>query len=534
MKSIRKHFYLTLGRRFIILASVTFLFPLAIFACFASQNYSEAVNLKLEQMTDAALGLIDKNIDYIINDVESTANLITTNASTQTLLLEKEPEKYTTDYRQKELAVKNLLVNVTNNKDFFDTVYIGNEYTTVNKYRSSIASEPISDYKSLISTSWYKDLINLRGKGAWYRGDEIPGFSNNLLVYAKAILNMNNPQVIGVLLVGIGSSPFSEIFNNQQVDFNTQVLISQNDTIIFQYCPVNDSFLSSLTPDENKILIHSDGIINLSKKVYVRHITNRFADWQITSVVPYKEFRAEIRQANLLIFSLAAGCFAVGVLLMCIFSNGITRTLKKLKKYVDTLRRGEPTDKVVFSSRDEIGLVGNELVRVVSENQQLMENLYQSMYKEKEAELMALQTQINPHFLYNTLDSIFWMAQEYHADEIGKMVVALSNVFKLSLNKGEKFIALNEELKLVSNYLEIQKMRFGSVLCTDIRIPDELRSVKILKFILQPLVENSVLHGLAEKECRDSSEFPRKKMKTTYLFMWKMMEKDFLARLKKH
>ena len=114
---------------------------MAIFACFASQNYSEAVNLKLEQMTDAALGLIDKNIDYIINDVESTANLITTNASTQTLLLEKEPEKYTTDYRQKELAVKNLLVNVTNNKDFFDTVYIGNEYTTVNKYRSSIASD---------------------------------------------------------------------------------------------------------------------------------------------------------------------------------------------------------------------------------------------------------------------------------------------------------------------------------------------------------------------------------------------------------
>ena len=85
--------YLTLGGRFVILASVTFLFPLVIFASFASRNYGEAVNLKLEQMTDEALGLIDKNIDYIIRDVESTASLITTNRSTQALLLEKDAER---------------------------------------------------------------------------------------------------------------------------------------------------------------------------------------------------------------------------------------------------------------------------------------------------------------------------------------------------------------------------------------------------------------------------------------------------------
>ena len=112
---------------------------------------------------------------------------------------------------------------------------------------------------------------------------------------------------------------------------------------------------------------------------------------------------------------------------------------------------------------------------------------------------MALQTQINPHFLYNTLDSIFWTAQEYHADEIGKMVVALSNVFKLSLNKGEKFITLEKELELVTNYLAIQQMRFGDSLHTKIDVPFELYNQKILKFLLQPLVENSLQHGLSEQ-----------------------------------
>lgn len=178
--------------------------------------------------------------------------------------------------------------------------------------------------------------------------------------------------------------------------------------------------------------------------------------------------------------------------------NGHAR-LRKLKKYVEALRDGRSTDFISFSSNDEIGLVGNELVRVVAENQQLIQNLYQSLYKEKEAELMALQTQINPHFLYNTLDSIFWTAQEYHADEIGKMVVALSNVFKLSLNKGEKFITLEKELELVTNYLAIQQMRFGDSLHTKIDVPFELYNQKILKFLLQPLVENSLQHGLSEQ-----------------------------------
>lgn len=305
-------------------------------------------------------------------------------------------------------------------KIFWILSFSQSEHTAITKYRSSLAGEPIENYATLIASDWYKDLLSLRGKGAWYSGAEIPGFSSNLLVYAKAVLNMNNPETIGILLAGIGDSPFSRIFENLQVDFNAQILISQNGHTIYEYTPATEEFQASLSPMEKQTLLHTDGIVELTKKYYVRHVDNHSSGWKITCIVPYTPFLLERQNSSRTIFTIAAICFLIGVLLMCIFSNGMTRTLRKLKKYVEALRDGRSTDFISFSSNDEIGLVGNELVRVVAENQQLIQNLYQSLYKEKEAELMALQTQINPHFLYNTLDSIFWTAQEYHADEIGK------------------------------------------------------------------------------------------------------------------
>lgn len=497
----KRKFYLTLGRRFIILSSVTFLIPLIMFSIFASRNFSEALNLKLQQMTDSSLGLIDKNIDYIINDVESTANLISTNQFTQALLLEEDVEnRYTLDYRQKEITVINLLINTTNNKDFLETVYLGNQFTALKKNKSSIGSEKIENYQEIAKTQWYQELVQMKGKGCWYQGSDIPGFSNNLLVYAKSVLYMNNPRPIGILLVGIGEFPFSNIFTNQQVDFSSKILISQNDQIIYDYTPEDDDILQGLSKDEEKSLILKDGIVDGKSKVYVRHIYNQSSGWKITSIVPYKIFFAEKKSADTLIFGIAGLCFFIGVFLMSVFSQSITHTLKQLSSYVHSLREGEKAESISFSTKDDIGLIGNELVRVVSENQSLMENLYQSMVREKEAELMVLQTQINPHFLYNTLDAIFWIAKEYQAVKVEKMVIALSKVFKLSLNKGQKFSTIGQEIDLVENYLYIQKMRFGNGLHTVIDTPEELRDEKILKFILQPLIENSIQHGLADKK----------------------------------
>lgn len=195
-------------------------------------------------------------------------------------------------------------------------------------------------------------------------------------------------------------------------------------------------------------------------------------------------------------------CLAYAVVMSALLAKLLVKRIGQLTKAVSQIGANEDKGRTVLEqyngAMDEIGALVENIHRMVLRLDELKIAVYNEKIARRDLEMKALQAQINPHFLYNTLDSIFWMAQEYHAQEIGEMVVALSNVFKLSLNKGEKFIELGKELDLVTNYLEIQKMRFGSALRTEIDVPEELKKVKILKFIIQPLVENSVLHGLAE------------------------------------
>ena len=133
-----------------------------------------------------------------------------------------------------------------------------------------------------------------------------------------------------------------------------------------------------------------------------------------------------------------------------LFTYNITETIRRLQRYVENLKIGRK-ENIIFNSMDEIGRIGNEFIRVVEENEKLTTNLYKSLYKEKESELIALQSQINPHFLYNALDSIFWMAEDHNANDISQMTVALSKMFRLSLNNGEKLITIRQELEMVQS-----------------------------------------------------------------------------------
>ena len=146
---------------------------------------------------------------------------------------------------------------------------------------------------------------------------------------------------------------------------------------------------------------------------------------------------------------------------------------------------------------DEIGDIYRSYAQLQERIQNLIQEIYVKNLEKKDAELALLQSQINPHFLYNTLDSINWLALMHDEEEISNMITALSDTFRLSLMKSNSyFVELSAEAEYVSSYLMLQKFRYGDKLDYSISIPEEAKKLFIPRFILQPLVENALKHGI--------------------------------------
>lgn len=181
--------------------------------------------------------------------------------------------------------------------------------------------------------------------------------------------------------------------------------------------------------------------------------------------------------------------------LLLLISNVVTKPLQKLSIAIEKFSAGDFEQQVKVSTEDEVGQVAVCFNRMVDDIRTLINENYVITLQEKESELEALQAQINPHFLYNTLDTLYWQATDAENEEIAENILALSQLFRLLLNQGKSEVAVEQEMELISRYLQIQKVRFGNRLDYEIKMEDEIRKVRIPKLILQPFVENAVVHG---------------------------------------
>ncbi len=163
------------------------------------------------------------------------------------------------------------------------------------------------------------------------------------------------------------------------------------------------------------------------------------------------------------------------------------------------VENGNFDTEVKINSADEIGELSRDFNIMIKKINRLMRQNMQDQEQKRKSELKALQAQINPHFLYNTLDSIIWMAEAKKHEEVVEMTSALANLFRLSISKGEQIIPIKKEVEHIKNYLIIQKMRYKDKLDFKIDVNEKIMDYKILKILLQPLVENSIYHGIKNK-----------------------------------
>lgn len=190
------------------------------------------------------------------------------------------------------------------------------------------------------------------------------------------------------------------------------------------------------------------------------------------------------------------------VVLTVTIVTGIVKPIQELSQVTEQVSQGDFSARVHVDTNDEVAVLADSVNSMTESLGELVQKIKEDERKMRRADLRLLQEQINPHFLYNTLDTIVWLIEGNDSDKAVNMVMSLSDFFRLALSKGKEYITIREEEMHIRSYLEIQQVRYRDILEYDIQIDPELYQYKILKLTLQPLVENSLYHGIKYKRAR--------------------------------
>ena len=221
-----------------------------------------------------------------------------------------------------------------------------------------------------------------------------------------------------------------------------------------------------------------------------------YTGWKIIGVSPEHGFTLnEVKTRLFLVFVVAFFLFLLAVINAYI-SSKITAPIQELEKSVNALEEGELDTQVYTGGSYEIQHLGRSIGGMARRIQALMNDIVAEHESKRKSEFDTLQSQINPHFLYNTLDIIVWMIENEQKQEAVKVVTALARFFRISLSKGRSIIPVRDELEHVRNYLTIQQKRFKNKFIYQIEAQEEVLSLASLKLMLQPLVENAIYHGM--------------------------------------
>ena len=224
------------------------------------------------------------------------------------------------------------------------------------------------------------------------------------------------------------------------------------------------------------------------------------SEWTLFIFIPYRDILQMSSRPARKLFTVFFATLPFTLFLAFFVSRSATKRIQRLIGKTEKVVEGDFSVTLDPENRDEIGRLIESFNFMVSRIEELIEEKYRLGIEVKQLELRALQAQINPHFLYNTLDLINWKSMKYGAEEIRQLVYALSKFYKLSLSGGNDTVTLADELDHVRNYVRIQNMRYENAISLRIDIPGHFLEVRVPKLILQPLVENSILHGIMQKE----------------------------------
>jgi len=507
---------LRLRNKFIIAYGVLLIIPLIVTGVLFYKWLATVAKEQTIEITYQSIKQAELHITYLKEQVENMGDMIFWNPEFRELLKEKDTIRY------EQVEEYQTIINTLKRIEESPKIYKARIYVLDNKIYAN-NKQNIFPLKYLQGDPYFLMMTNEQNKKGWTDCYEITSNDRRkekIISYMLVLNDFDNfGQVIGCLCIDILEKEIQTILSEIKIGDNGFVLmINSNGNIISTTYPLlkesNDAdididienMLSLYLENRSEELKSYDYFRWNDKSYFVINMPIENSNWEILYIMPTSEIMQNVEAQIKVTMVIIAGCIILAAAIAVVVSNKITKGIKGLINRMEEVRgTGIETvdNNIIEYTKDEIGQLQYHFDRMMEKIRDLVKENYEVQLKRREAELRALQAQINPHFLYNVLDSINWMAIRAGAMNISEMVTDLGHFYRIGLRGGKEVITIREELEHVKTYLKIQKVRFDDTIKVDFDVAEEILNYPIVKFTLQPIVENAIVHGILTKSLQE-------------------------------
>lgn len=484
---------------FVLLISIVILLVSTLSYTYSIKDFE---NLSI-RYTQSLIAEINAGVDSYIDNVKSMSSVICENRDVQTLMsmyneahgtpLTGDDAKVAEELRQN--AMRHLRLVAETRSEITNVAVIS-------KYRDVLFSDPrqqpnlhseynLADwflkpltYKEniVVSPSHVQNLVS--GEYRW------------VISISRAVLDPVTGEVTGVMVIDLNFYAIKAICETVQLDKNGYTYVIDDDGNII-YHPQQQLIYAGIKVDPFTEILQMDVsyLRTDENKIYTKN-RSELTGWTAVGVINGNELIRDRTRIIDFYFTLSGLCLLFAAVAALIISSSVTRPIKKLESTMHLVEDGDLSVQADTNINNEIGHLGGSFNTMIANIKTLMDNALADEEAKRKSEINALQAQINPHFLYNTLDSIIWMSASGKNEEVTEMTAALAKLFRTSISQGENFVPLRNEMENIQSYLTIQKMRYGDKLSYELAVDERFMNAPVPKLILQPIVENALYHGI--------------------------------------
>ena len=406
--------------------------------------------------------------------------------------------------QQQGVEIFRLLNRIINFKKDISSVFI---FNTLGQNEFRIRRGPLEKPYNPVNEEWFQKSLELGGRALVFvnetnnRNPE-DGDENAHITVASAIRDINSTEILGVVSINVAVDYMRGVCRRvQAVEGERFLIIDRENKVIYDNDESNISKpLTELGFDQSQLqqsgAKNNHTMILNNKKYLIDIVESDDLGWKMARLLPEEALFSEIGRIQSRFMLLTLVFVILSLVLSIGMTYGITRPLDKLISTMKVVEKGDLSIRFRVKYKDEIGMLGRSFNKMLKKIENLINMVYITQLRKKEAELNALQSQINPHFIYNTLESIRMMAEINDDEPTSKMTLILGKLLRYSISTKKQKVTVRNEMEHLENYMILQNLRFGGKFKLETDINEELMDVQLIKLVFQPIVENAIYHGM--------------------------------------